>query len=478
MRKKLKFNAGFTLLEITIAFGIIGILSVVGFSSFTSYSRRQVLDQSATQVRSAIEQAKFNALSKVKPEVCNPNFPISGYTFRLCAEEDATCSGDYEVSALCSPAPGSSHTDILSGDLPASVQLISSEDTCSAITYNILNGYQSGPCEIMLSAYSNSRRVVVDATGGVAVDDTIAGGAFFTPTPTFDQFATPTPIPQPTITNTPTPTTIPVFTNTPTPTPSPTSTSTPTPTLASPPGAPSNLSATVSNPNKRITLSWTAASGAPTGYKIRWCTGSGCTPSTVIDTASTQTTYQHNNLTCGTLYRYTVAAYNSGGDSSQTSVASGTMSSTSNTAYTDSDGDSQRPAGYSTISYCGSTVPSGYTTSTANTDCYDSNANAKVGQTLYFSTNRGDGSFDYNCDNTTTKATADVCTSTTSNIPSWRVIGSCTSFGNITRCNNVSTQIPSQSCGSSFTSVATSFYSDSSCSNPMNGTTQGNVACR
>lgn len=33
-------------------------------------------------------------------------------------------------------------------------------------------------------------------------------------------------------------------------------------------------------------------------------------------------------------------------------------------------------------------------------DCYDLNANAKPGQTAYFSANRGDGSFDYNCDNT------------------------------------------------------------------------------
>jgi len=33
-----------------------------------------------------------------------------------------------------------------------------------------------------------------------------------------------------------------------------------------------------------------------------------------------------------------------------------------------------------------------------NTDCYDSNANAKPGQTNYYTVNRGDGSFDYDCD--------------------------------------------------------------------------------
>jgi len=35
---------------------------------------------------------------------------------------------------------------------------------------------------------------------------------------------------------------------------------------------------------------------------------------------------------------------------------------------------------------------------TTSTDCYDSNANAKPGQTSFFSANRGDGSFDYDCD--------------------------------------------------------------------------------
>lgn len=38
-------------------------------------------------------------------------------------------------------------------------------------------------------------------------------------------------------------------------------------------------------------------------------------------------------------------------------------------------------------------------TSLTTTDCYDSNANAKPGQAAYFTTNRGDGSYDYNCVN-------------------------------------------------------------------------------
>lgn len=65
------------------------------------------------------------------------------------------------------------------------------------------------------------------------------------------------------------------------------------------------------------------------------------------------------------------------------------------TGYADADADGY---GTSTASQVcsGASLPAGYVSN--NTDCYDSNANAKPGQTGWFTTNRGDGSFDYNCD--------------------------------------------------------------------------------
>ncbi|OGZ23897.1 MAG: hypothetical protein A2896_03050 [Candidatus Nealsonbacteria bacterium RIFCSPLOWO2_01_FULL_43_32] len=57
--------------------------------------------------------------------------------------------------------------------------------------------------------------------------------------------------------------------------------------------------------------------------------------------------------------------------------------------YRDEDGD-----GYSMATgqkFC-------QTVASAGTDCYDANVNARPGQTSYFTVNRGDGSFDYDCD--------------------------------------------------------------------------------
>lgn len=67
------------------------------------------------------------------------------------------------------------------------------------------------------------------------------------------------------------------------------------------------------------------------------------------------------------------------------------------TAYQDFDND-----GYTLnkpVYFCSTaTLPYGYKSSpSASVDCYDQNLNVHPGQTEYFTTNRGDGSFDYNC---------------------------------------------------------------------------------
>lgn len=74
--------------------------------------------------------------------------------------------------------------------------------------------------------------------------------------------------------------------------------------------------------------------------------------------------------------------------------------------YTDSDNDGY--AASLTPTYSTTALASPYKrrylmTSIGTADCYDANANAKPGQTAWFTTNRGDGSFDYNCDGSSTQ---------------------------------------------------------------------------
>jgi hypothetical protein len=70
---------------------------------------------------------------------------------------------------------------------------------------------------------------------------------------------------------------------------------------------------------------------------------------------------------------------------------------------TDSDNDGYFSQALSHIGTCQTSKP--------YTDCYDSNANAKPGQASWFTSHRGDGSFDYNCDGATTKYYGQTATS-------------------------------------------------------------------
>jgi hypothetical protein len=77
-----------------------------------------------------------------------------------------------------------------------------------------------------------------------------------------------------------------------------------------PPSTPTNLSATTQS-SSQINLSWTASTDnvGIAGYDIRRCSGSGCTPSSIVhSTTGTGTTWNNTGLSASTIYRYDVRA--------------------------------------------------------------------------------------------------------------------------------------------------------------------------
>ena len=67
--------------------------------------------------------------------------------------------------------------------------------------------------------------------------------------------------------------------------------------------------------------------------------------------------------------------------------------------YHDFDGDNYGDANYTAECWCSPGGSDGFFDVTNNSDCFDYNNNAHPNQTSFFNTDRGDGSFDYNCDN-------------------------------------------------------------------------------
>jgi len=92
---------------------------------------------------------------------------------------------------------------------------------------------------------------------------------------------------------------------------------------ATPLPAPDNLSA--SGANNTITLIWNSVSGA-TGYTLYWDNVSGIDSSDTAITSITNDNYTHSNMDNGSTYYYKVAAVNSSGTGTLSSVASAVLS--------------------------------------------------------------------------------------------------------------------------------------------------------
>jgi fibronectin type III domain protein/concanavalin A-like lectin/glucanase superfamily protein/thrombospondin type 3 repeat protein len=91
-----------------------------------------------------------------------------------------------------------------------------------------------------------------------------------------------------------------------------------------PPAAPSALAASAVS-STRIDLTWQDNANNESGFRVERCQGSTCTNfAQVVTTSANVTGYQDATLVASTTYRYRVVAYNAGGASSYSNVASAT----------------------------------------------------------------------------------------------------------------------------------------------------------
>lgn len=146
----------------------------------------------------------------------------------------------------------------------------------------------------------------------------------------------------------------------------------------------------------KFTMAWSdPCNGIPLGGD--GTLGADCTISGVdgIDNGSLNLNGRTLTIPAGATF-----AWNSG----KTITANGTIAVSGQLKKTklwikDADNDGYAPN--ATDELAQESQPAGYQrryTRIGTNDCYDSNANAKPGQTSVFSSNRGDGSFDYDCD--------------------------------------------------------------------------------
>ena len=161
-------NFGFTLIELLVTFTLISTISGIGFASFVSYSRRQVVVQAAADFKQAIDLARFNALSSVKPAACGANDELSNFKVNVCSNAICQTSGvDYEMNVTCAGL----EQVYVKKTLPQGVTFsnVPGNPACATLTFNALTGVAQGlPCEIYINGYGNQVIFSVDSNGHVS----------------------------------------------------------------------------------------------------------------------------------------------------------------------------------------------------------------------------------------------------------------------------------------------------------------------
>lgn len=112
-------------------------------------------------------------------------------------------------------------------------------------------------------------------------------------------------------------------------------------------------------------------------------------------------------------------------------------------------------------------------------DCYDSNAQAVYGQTAFFTTNRGDGSFDYDCSGTTTANTtgAQYCASVSNGVTTYTDLSCLTTASTANVCNSPTAYSVPGACGRNLATTGTAITNTGTCATvTVAGTTV--VGCR
>jgi len=142
--------------------------------------------------------------------------------------------------------------------------------------------------------------------------------------------------------------------------------------------------------------SLTVACGTACGSETQTCQSGGTWSGTYTATectapASTRTMYASSSV-CATTCTSETQSCQANGSWSGTYTNTSCSVTNMTTYYADTDGDGY---GNPSVTQSSCTAPSGYVANSS--DCYDASANARPGQVAYFSVNRGDGSFDYNC---------------------------------------------------------------------------------
>lgn len=156
--KPLKENNGFTLIEIIVVTILIITLSSIGLAAYNSLHQRQVLQQAANEVKSALRDAQNRALAGEKIYPFCENKTLDYWQF-------ISLDTDYQINISC----GGETMLIKSFSLPSGLNFIGFGDIINfkPLTYGIDN-----PAGIDIIQNSTHSEVNIDITSSGEITET------------------------------------------------------------------------------------------------------------------------------------------------------------------------------------------------------------------------------------------------------------------------------------------------------------------
>lgn len=174
------YKSGFTLVELLVVITLISLISGLGFISFNSYSKSQAIKQTGDNLKQAINVARFDAVSSVKPASsisggeCTSSDQLMSYKFNFC--DNTTCIStnpniDYEVVAICGAKSLVVKAEQLARGISFSSAGIDPSILCKSITFPARTGSSEGvPCQINLGDNeSTTFNILINESGNVSI---------------------------------------------------------------------------------------------------------------------------------------------------------------------------------------------------------------------------------------------------------------------------------------------------------------------
>lgn len=154
MKRPCPRNPGYTLIELLVVVAIIGILFVLSLTYYNQFNRRQIVDQSAAQLKNEMRLAQSKAIAGEKPPGC-AGLTLSGHKLVFINENE------YKIVAHCDGTDIDVKTGLSFG---RNISKLSGPDS---VLFKVLGQGTDFNGAIVIEGFGFNRTINISSTGQI-----------------------------------------------------------------------------------------------------------------------------------------------------------------------------------------------------------------------------------------------------------------------------------------------------------------------